>query len=158
MEVRIVQKYAKTILSAYPLLDNVITQIEKLIRNKARNSFYLYDNTMQIVEQLLRLGEIAKMLYGLKMIVEETLLSLTPEERELISFKYFGIEPENENFEHVSRNYFRKQVKALNSFSGKLSENGYDENWFKEKYLKIAFIAGIYNKVLKEEGKKHVKY
>ena len=56
------QKYAKTILSAYPMIDNVIMQIEKLIRNKARNSFYLYDDTMKTVEQILRLGEIAKLL------------------------------------------------------------------------------------------------
>ncbi len=152
------QKYAKTILCAYPHLDSIITQIENLIRNKARNSFYIYDNTQKVVEQILRLGEIAKLLYILKTIAEEVLVSLTPSERELISFKYFGIVPERPDFEHVSRNYFRKQVKALNTFSSRLIESGYDENWFKEKYLKIAFIAGIYKKVQSEEGKKHVKY
>ena len=60
------QKYAKTILCAYPHLDCIITQIENLIRNKARNSFYIYDNTQKVVEQILRLGEIAKLLYILK--------------------------------------------------------------------------------------------
>ncbi|MBR6737852.1 MAG: hypothetical protein IKL82_05770 [Clostridia bacterium] len=152
------ENYAKTILSAYPMLDSVITQIENLIRNKARNSFYVYDNTQKVVEQILRLGEIAKLLYILKVIVDDTLLEITPTERELISFKYFGIVPERDNFDHVSRNYFRKQIKALNSFCQRLKENGHDENWFKDKYLKIAFIAGIYKKTLNEEGKKHVKY
>ena len=62
-----------------------------------------------------------------------------------------------EDFDHTSRNYFRKQVRALKRFALKLSSSGYNEEWFQNKYLKIAFISSIYQKTLLEEGKKHVR-
>lgn len=149
--------YGKTMLSAYTSIEGVITQIENLIKTRARNSFYLRENTLGLANQLLRLGEIRKDLFELKELVEDVLASMSEEDRELISYKYFGYMPSNENFDHTSRNYFRKQVRALSRFSNKLEAMGYDGNWFTKKYLKIAFIAGVYQKTVLEEGKKHVR-
>ncbi len=151
------QQYAKTILTAYPLLNGYITQIENLIRKKARNSFYLRCDTVSFAEQLIRLGEIRKDLFELISVVQETLLSQTEYDRTLISYKYFGIKPSYENFDLSSRNYFRRQIKALDKFSKALECSGYGKEWFQNKYLKIAFISGIYKKTLLEEGKKHVR-
>ena len=149
------ENYSKTILSAYPSIDGIVTQIENLIRKRARNSFYLRVDTVSFAEQLLRLGEIRKDLLELKITVEETLASIPEYDRILISYKYFGIKPTDENFDLKSRNYFRKQNKALDAFCKKLNEKGYTKEWFERKYLKIAFVEGIYNKVIKQEGKKH---
>ena len=148
--------YAKTILSSYTQISGVITQIENVIERRAKNSFYLRCDTVRFAEQLISLGEIRKDLIELKFITEDILSKIKPEDKILISYKYFGIVPEDDNFDHTSRNYFRKQVKALERFSNKLVSQGYDTEWFQNKYLKIAFISSVYKKTLLEQGKKHV--
>ena len=151
------ENYAKTILSSYMQLNGVITQIENLIKKKAKNSFYLRCDVVSFSEQLIALGEIRKDLIELKQITETVLNSIKPYDKILICYKYFGIVPQIEEFDHTSRNYFRKQVKALENFAKKLIELGYNEEWFKTKYLKIAFISGVYQTTLLEQGKKHVR-
>lgn len=151
------EQYGKTILSAYNSISGYITQIENLIKARAKNSFYLRCDTVSLAEQLISLGEIRKDLIELKYIVDDILDALEVEDKRLLTFKYFGILPDVENFDHTSRNYFRKQIRAIKRFSAKLSSRGCNEEWFKNKYLKIAFISGIYQKTLLEEGKKHVR-
>ena len=80
---------------------------------------------------------------------------LSEVDKTLIYYKYFGILPKDEDFDLKSRNYFRKQNKAIERFDNALKSKGYDEEWFFKKYLKISFIAGIYQKMILEEGKKH---
>lgn len=152
------EKYAKTILSSYNQISGIITQIENVIQRRAKNSFYLRCDTTQLANELLSLGEIRKDLIELECIADDILSKIKPEDKTLILYKYMGVVPEDENFDHTSRNYFRKQIKALERFTNKLVSEGYDEEWFKNKYLKIAFISGVYNKTLLEEGKKHVRY
>lgn len=152
------EQFGKTILSAYPMLAGYVTQIEDVIKKRARNSFYARCDVLSLSEQLLSLGEIRKDLIELKLIVEEVLSLIKPYDRILISYKYFGITPSEEGFDLTSRNYFRKQIKALKNFSDALILKGYDKDWFKNKYLKIAFISAIYQKTILEQGKKHVRF
>ena len=152
------EKYAKTILSSYNQISGIITQIENVIQRRAKNSFYLRCDTTQLANELLSLGEIRKDLIELECIADDILSKIKPEDKTLILYKYMGVVPEDENFDHTSINYFRKQIKELERFTNKLVSEGYDEEWFKNKYLKIAFISGVYNKTLLEEGKKHVRY
>lgn len=152
------ERYAKTILSSYNQISGIITQIENLIQRRAKNSFYLRCDTTQLANELLSLGEIRKDLIELRYIADDILGKIKPEDKTLICYKYMGIVPNDENFDHTSRNYFRKQIKAIERFTNKLKSEGYDEDWFKNKYLKIAFISGVYKKTLLEEGKKHVRY
>lgn len=151
------ENYAKTILSCYMQLDGMITQIENIIKKKAKNSFYARCDVYALSEQLLSLGEIRKDLIELKTITDNVLDSIKPYDKLLIKYKYFGEVPDIEDFDHTSRNYFRKQVKALKNFADNLVNKGYDTNWFQNKYLKIAFISGIYQTTLLEQGKKHVR-
>lgn len=151
------ENYAKTILTCYDTIDGYITQIENVIKIKAKNSFYVRCGTATLAEQLLSLSEIRKDLIELSEIVDKMLKKMTEEDRILISYKYFGIEPSNKDFDLTSRNYFRKQVRAIKRFADLLIKSGYDENWFKNKYLKIAYISSIYNLTLKENGKKHIR-
>ncbi len=149
--------YSKTILSAYNQITSMITQIENTIERRAKNSFYMRCDTVTLAEQLISLGEIRKDLIELKYIADDILSKIKPEDATLLKYKYLGIVPDDENFDHTSRNYFRKQIKAIERFCNKLKIEGYDEEWFKNKYLKIAFISCAYQKTLDEEGKKHVR-
>ena len=147
--------YAKTILSCYMVLDKIITQIENLIKTRARNSFYDYSSTLKQSEKILSLCNVRLDLLELKEIAKNALNLLNEEQNTLISYKYFGILPKDKNFDLTSRNYFRKQIKALNKFSSLLKSKGYNEEWFAKNYMPIAFIAGTYQKVVSEQGKKH---
>lgn len=149
--------HGKTMLSCYKSLDCVASQIENIIRSKVRNSFYNFSPTFEQADKILKLTEIRLDLLELKEITKEVLEELLETDRILICYKYFGILPEDKNFDLTSRNYFRKQNKAIERFDSKLKAKGFDEEWFKNKYLKIAFISGVYKKMIKEEGKKHVR-
>ena len=151
------ENYSKTILSCYTTISGYITQIEDLIRAKARNSFYSRCDVVNLSEQLLSLGEIRKDLFELISITDEVLSSLKAQDRILISYKYFGEMPDDENFDHTSRNYFRRQISAVKRFTKALLDAGYDKEWFDKKYMKIAFIYSMYQKTLLEQGKKHVR-
>ena len=151
------EQFGKTILSAYTMLEGYVTQLEDVIKTKARNSFYSRCDVVNLSEQLISLGEIRKDLIELKQIVEDVLNSIKPYDKILLSYKFFGVLPEDKDFDLTSRNYFRRQIKALQNFSNELKNKGYDEDWFKNKYLKIAFISAIYQNTLLEQGKKHVR-
>ncbi len=147
--------YGKTILSCYTLLDKIAIQLENLIKTRARNSFYDYSDAFALSDRILKLGEVRKDLLYLKQITTEILNELSNEDKELISYKYFKIVPKNEDFDHTSRNYFRKQIKALKKFTSLLKAKGFTEDWFFNNYLKISFISGLHQRILNEEGKKH---
>lgn len=147
--------YGKTILSCYTMLDKIVSQIENLVKTRARNSFYDYSSTLKQSNKILKLCNVRFDLMELKEIAKNALEMLNNEQKTLIFYKYFGILPSDKNFDLTSRNYFRKQIKALKRFSSILKSKGYNENWFENKYLPIAFISGTYQKVLNEQGKKH---
>lgn len=148
--------HGKTMLTCYTLLDSFVEQIENLIKKKAKNSFYNYSSTLVEAENLIRLAGVREDLLELKEITKETLENMPESDRVLICYKYFGIMP-SDDVDISSRNYFRKQNKAINLFNSKLMAKGFTEDWFKDKYLKIAFISGVYKKMISEEGKKHSK-
>ena len=145
----------KTILSCYNSIDKIIVQIENVIRKKASNSVFDFSSTEKQAEKILQLVEIRKDLFELKIICEKAFSKLSEFDKTLIRYKYFKILPDDENFDLKSRTYFRKQIKALDSFNKILISLGYDEYWFNKKYLKIAYIASAYQKAVLEDGKKH---
>ena len=102
---------------------------QTVLRAKARNSFYSRCDVVNLSEQLLSLGEIRKDLFELITITDEILSSLKAQDRILISYKYFGEVPEDENFDHTSRNYFRKQktryARVAYWYSYQNTNNGY---------------------------------
>ena len=148
--------YGKTMLTCFNNIDSINKQIENLIIKKARASFLGNNSAFAVSQELIDLGEIRFDLMELKEVTKTALLKLKEEDRVLLEYKYFKILPNDENFDHTSRNYFRKQIRAIGRFHKVLEDLGYDEMWFIDNYLKIPFIKGAYHKTIKEEGKKHV--
>ena len=149
--------HGKTMLTCYKKIDKLVLQIENLIKKRVKDSFYDFSSTYTQAERVLKLNEVRLDLIELKLITKEALDSLSEVDKILISYKYFGVMPKDEDFDLKSRNYFRKQNKAIERFNSALKQKGYDEEWFLSKYFKIAFIAGAYQKTVLEEGKKHSK-
>lgn len=148
--------YEKTCLTCFPTLDVMVLQIENLIKKNAKNSFFM-QGAEKIAERIISLNEARIDLIELKGFVKRAYEQLDALDKELIGYKYFGNEPKCKNFDHTSRNYFRRQVRALKVFSKKLKSVGLDENYFMARYAKIAFINETYKRIIKEEGKKHVR-
>ena len=147
--------YVKTILSCFIALDSVIEQIENVIKKKARNSFYEYQGAERLANEVLSLCNIRLDLIDLKEKTANSLNKLSDEDKILIAYKYFGIMPEDENFDHTSWNYFRKQIRAIERFSKILEKQGMTYEYFLKTYMKIHYISEAYNKMVKEDGKKH---
>ncbi len=147
--------YVKTILSCFIALDSVIEQIENIIKKKARNSFYEYEGAERLANEVLALCEVRYDLIDLKEKTANSLNKLSEYDKILIAYKYFGILPEDKNFDLTSRNYFRKQIRAIEKFSKLLENEGMTYEHFTKTYMKINYIASTYNKMVKEDGKKH---
>lgn len=147
--------YGKAILSCYKKIDAVNESIENLIKKKALSSFYDYSSLEKQAVKLIELSEVRKDLLELKSICESALKGLEQEDRILIGYKYFSEELPSKDYDHTSRNYFRHQVRALNRFELCLKNVGCTEEWFLNKYMKIAFVSNAYKRAEMEEGKKH---
>lgn len=146
--------YEKTILSCYNALPSYIEQIENVIKSRARNSFRNFSPAYEQAEKILQLIEVRNDLFELMSLTEEAVKKLGEYDAMLIKYKYFAILPEIE-FDHTSRSYFRRQNKALERFKINLSSVGVTEEWFEQKFLKLAFIKQTHKKVIAENGKKH---
>ena len=109
--------YGKTMLTCYKKLDKLVLEIENLIKKRVKNSFYDYSSTFSQAQKLLELNEVRLDLIELKEITKNALDSLSDVDKTLICYKYFGILPKDEAFDLKSRNYFRKQNKAV-AFTG----------------------------------------
>ena len=149
--------YGKTMLTCFKHIDSINNQIENLIIKKAKGSFYGTTSALDVANELIDLGEVRLDLMELKEVTEIALSKLSAEDKMLLEYKYFNLLPSIEDFDHTSRNYFRKQVRAIGRFNKALESLGYDEEWFLDNYLKIPFIKGAYHKTINEEGKKHAK-
>ena len=142
--------FGKTMLTCFKNIDSINKQIENLIIKKAKASFFGGASALAVSQELIDLGEVRLDLIELKEITQEALSKLKLEDKMLLEFKYFNVVPNIENFDHTSRNYFRKQVKAIERFNKILEGLGYDEKWFLDNYLKIPFIKGVYYKTIKD--------
>ena len=148
--------YVKTILSCYKALMPLSKQMETIIKQKAKNSYYNYSPCQVQAEEILKIVNVRLLLLDLKSLTEEALSKLSFNDLWLIKYKYFGETPDFE-FDHTSRNYFRKQVKVIEKLKKVFCSIGVTEEWFMNNYFDIVFIKKYYNKIIKEEGKKHVR-
>ncbi|MBO5713578.1 MAG: hypothetical protein J6R88_05215 [Clostridia bacterium] len=149
--------YEKTIIASYNALMPLCTQLETVIKQKAKNSYYNYSPCYNQANEILKLVEVRLDLLELKSLIDEALSKLSFEDSFLIKYKYLGVKPDFE-FDHTSRNYFRKQVKAIEKFKKALVSIGVTEEWFTKRYLGIAYFKCLDKKIKNEEGKKHVIY
>ena len=147
--------YEKTLLVSYTTLESVVEELEGLVMAKALASFSSRDSCERQAEKILSLIEKKSKLIELKQKLDEVFVLMSSESLELISYKYFKTESERPDFDHTSRKYFRKQIKALKEFSQKLLKAGMTEEWFKNKFLDISFLNSIYSRMKKNESKEH---
>lgn len=145
--------YEKVLLRGYAIVEKVIAGIDDLVERRALASFWSRESCESIAEKILALTETKGELLILRENLGKALRALCKEDLELIAFRYWKIVPKREGFEHVSRNYFRKQKRALRRFSDELIKRDMTPDWFDEYCMRFGFIRSIAHSQTGEEKK-----
>lgn len=140
----------KTIFYSYPMIDNVVMGIDKLVLYKALTSYCDCSKTMQQIDKILLLQNQADRLKNLQNILNNFVNSLPDEQVKLIEYKYFRKQME-EDFDYTSRQYFRKQKKLTEKILRFVERNNMDEKWFLENFSDIDFLNKTYLKIKQDE-------
>ncbi len=145
--------FAKTILYAYPVIDEIICQIDDLVDKKAYSSFCDFSPAISQCEKMADYSIQKSILIILKSVVSKILSSFDEEELKHLDYKYFKKKPEKDyiNFDYLSRNYFRRQIRIFEKFRDKLEKNGIDDVWFKKNCLYVDFFKNLLKNVIERE-------
>ena len=124
------ENYEKALLYAYPALEGVIDAFDAVFLKRALDSYASGRTALLEAERLIEKIAEKDLYISLKLKLDRILEKFTPYERKHFSYKYFKDLPaeEYENFDAVSRAYFRRQQKLLLKFAKALerSECPYD--------------------------------
>lgn len=126
--------YAKACLYAYPHIDDTLRRLhEKRLRvalasrNDRKYAMGHYDKIVHAWVETDHLIE-------LKDKINTALEMFTQKDIDLFEYKYFHRKPKEyfKDFDYYSRQYFRRQISAVNRFASKLERLGINEEWIEE--------------------------
>lgn len=145
--------FAKTILYAYPVIDDVIEQIDEL---KEKRAIFSMDDTSPAITQCEKIVDFnvqKAVLYIIKKSVDKILQGFSEEELLLLDYKFFKKKDRScyESLDYLSRTYFRKQIKVLSKFIARISQTSIDDCWFKEHCLSIDFFKSLLKIVIEKD-------
>lgn len=145
--------YTKVLLYAYPNIESLIDQIDELVEKKAITSM---DSTLPCIEicnSMISLIKEKDLYLDLMVTLDGIFEGLTEYEKMCIEYKYFLVRDKQKfaNFDYVSKQYFRSQNKILEKVRKRLEKKGYDDVFFKEKYMPIKFFKALLRGVKERE-------
>ncbi len=145
--------YGKAILYIYPVLEEVASQIDELVLQKAMASFSDTSSCQAQAERIIDLIYQKDLLLALKVCADEVLSQFGEEDRKCFEYKYFKRKPKSyfEGFDATDRKYFRRQVRVLDEFCLKLEKRGITREKFEKDYLQMEFIRDLVRRVEKSE-------
>lgn len=147
--------YAKTTLYAYPVIEGVIEQIDDIIEKRALGSMTDFSPAEEQCEKILTLISQKDSLIKLKLILDEILDKFSPDEIDCLDYKYFRYHFHDksyyENFDYLSRAYFRKQIKVAEKFAKRLENKGITDEVFKREFLSTDFFLELLKRVIEHE-------
>ena len=145
--------YAKSVLYAYSVIPNVISQIDDLVLSRALASMYDVSPADEQCERIIGLTNQKKTLIYLYQVVEEILTKFTENELKHLDYMYFKKRPNTdyEDFDYLSRSYFRFQTVIAEKFADRLERRGITDDWVKDNLLCINFFKELIKRVKEKE-------
>ena len=145
--------YAKTILYAFPHLEALAEQIDRLVEKKALGSMNDFSPALEQYEKIINLIEQKTVLFRLEILMEKVLKKFTQDELDCLDYKYFKRNKKEYfiGFDATSRNYFRKQIRIALKVAKAIESYGFTDQIFKEKCLSIEFFASLFKRVKERE-------
>ncbi len=145
--------YTKVLLYAYPNIESLIDQIDELIEKKALSSMDSQQPCIEICNSVIGLIKEKDLYLDLMVTLDGIFENFTEEEMLCIEYKYFLVRDKVKfrDFDYTSKQYFRRQNKILEKIKRRLEKRGYDDNFFKEKYMPIKFINSLLRGVKERE-------
>lgn len=138
----------RTVLYCYPVFEDMMESIEKLVLYKAIKSFSNTFKTVEQAEKIILLNDRSRRIYELKTFVDSVIATLNDEERELLEYKYFH-KKTNPDFDYKSRKYYRHQKKLTAKLIKIFERKKFTIEYFEKNYLSIFFIKCKYNRFKK---------
>lgn len=145
--------FAKTALYAYPNIMAITEQIDELVEKKALCSMNDFSPALEQFNKIADLTEQKKVMFALKLHLDDVIAKLTKEEIDCLEYKYFKRKNKKyfENFDFSSRSYFRRQVKLINKISKALEFAGATDAWFIKNCMCIDFFKELLKRVVELE-------
>ena len=145
--------YAKSVLYAYPVAEELLSQIDELVLKKALASMHIFSPAEEQCEKIIAFTEQKKIIIYMVRVLEEVIDELSEPEKDLLDYKYFKKKPKThyKDFDYTSRAYFRRQQCVADKVAGKLESKGFNDEYFKDKCLKINFFRELLRRVKEKE-------
>lgn len=144
--------WSKSALSIYHYLETMSKTIDKIVLDTGKSSnnkeLSNYQTTYCQTGKIIKLTDRKRKLINLKIIVEDGLARIPKESRRILTLFYIDGIKSNMIAQLLGisiRTFFRQKLKALEDFSQKLLDMGYDEEFFKEDYLCERWFEVVYN-------------
>ena len=147
------ENYEKALLYAYPALEGVIDAFDAVFLKRALDSYASGRTALLEAERLIEKIAEKDLYISLKLKLDRILEKFTPYERKHFSYKYFKDLPaeEYENFDAVSRAYFRRPQKLLLKFAKALERAGLTGEWFDRTCMKTDLFPELLRRIAARE-------
>lgn len=146
--------YVKVLLFLYPKLSDIEAAMAKSVEDAAVLSYRFRGDALAAAEYVARNIEILKNVIAVRSAIGEALNSLSAEERELVSYKYFRRGKGPCYVDYPQRKYYRAQDSALKKTAGALVRLGWSESGFEAAFGDFEPFARFYATVKEEEERK----
>ena len=149
--------WAKTLLSVYRYLERIAGAIDKIIEKTGLGSAnicgqnYYLNNIFTVSQKMIDLSERKVTLINIKVLVEEALKKIDPEDAEILIEKFFdGVKTREivELHEISMRTAFRKIDSAIKSFASALVLKGFDDLRLEKMLQNEHWILQVHERLL----------
>ncbi len=145
--------YTKSVLYAYPHIDELCEQIDELSEKQALASMTDTSPAFFQCQKLVMLIFEKQTFIELKEKTKRALKGLSQDELDCLDYKYFKQKPKDYflNFDTKSRTYFRKQNRLLSKVSDRLERVGVTDEWFNENCMPTDFFRDMVETVIESQ-------
>lgn len=146
--------YAKVALYSYAHLDALAEQIDEIVEKKAFSSSMNFSPAIRQCEDIVGLTYQKRIVYALRLCIEDALKGFTEKEKLCLDYKYFRLRKKEDyaGLDFASRGYFRLQIRLAQKFADRLRKAGFSNERFEKECLSMDFFREMLKRVKEKEN------